>query len=102
MPVKTLRMTLATHDPSCAAQGPVWALCTLAALIVLLGPALVTSTRLTNIVKGLLALSMRHKKSTVRVLMCVIWRPLVWVYFRPPLPRMSDEEENKDRIGRMA
>ena len=94
--VKTLRTTLATHDPSCAAQGPVWALCTLAALIVLLGPALVTSTRLTNIVKGLLALSMRHKKSSVRGLACAIWRPLVWVYFRPPFPRMSDGEENEE------
>jgi hypothetical protein len=94
--IKTLRITLATHDPSCAAQGPAWALCTLAALIVLLGPALVTSTRLTNVVRGLLALSMRHKKSSVRGLACVVWRPLAWAYFRPPLPRMSDEEEDEE------
>ncbi|KAI9449835.1 hypothetical protein F5148DRAFT_1338704 [Russula earlei] len=44
MLIKTLRTTLASHDPTCAAQGSVWALCTLAAVIVLLGPALVTST----------------------------------------------------------
>jgi hypothetical protein len=93
MLIKTMRTTLATHDPSCAAQGPVWALCTLAALVVLLGPALVTSTKLTNAVKGLLALSVRHRKSSVRALACVVWRPLAWVYFRPPLPRRSDEEE---------
>ena len=95
MLIKTLRTTLGTYDPSCAAQGPVWALCTLAALIVLLGPALVTSTKLTNAVKGLLALSVRHRKSSVRALACVVWRPLAWVYFRPPLPRRSDEEEDE-------
>ncbi|KAH9999590.1 hypothetical protein BJV74DRAFT_158674 [Russula compacta] len=91
MLIKTMRTTLNTHDPTSAAQGPVWALCTLAALIVLLGPALVTSTKLTNAVKGLLALSVRHKKSSVRALGCVIWRPLAWTYFRPPLPRKTDE-----------
>ena len=97
MLIKTLRTTLATHDPSCAAQGPVWALCTLAALIVLLGPALVTSTKLMNAVKGLLALSVRHKKSSVRALACVVWRPLAWAYFRPPLPRKNDEEEEEEQ-----
>jgi hypothetical protein len=39
--IKTLPTTLGMHDPSCAAQGPIWALCTVAALIVLLGPVLV-------------------------------------------------------------
>jgi hypothetical protein len=92
MLIKTLRTTLGTHDPSCAAQGPVWALCTLAALIALLGPALVTSTKLANVVKGLLALSVRHRKSSVRALACVVWRPLAWAYFRPPLPQKSDKE----------
>jgi hypothetical protein len=92
MLVKTLRTTLSAHSPVCAAQGPAWALCTLAALIVLLGPALVTSTRLTNVVKALLALSIRHKKSSVRALACAVWRPLAWVYFCPPFPRQTDEE----------
>jgi hypothetical protein len=64
MVVKTLRTTLAAHDPSCAAQGPVWALCTLAALVVLLGPTLVTSPKLMNTLKRLLALSVRHRKSS--------------------------------------
>lgn len=95
--IKTLRTTLATHDPSSAAQGPAWALCTLAALIVLLGPALVTSTKLTNVVKALLALSVRHRKSSVRALACVVWRPLAWVYFRPPLPRESDADEVEEQ-----
>ena len=96
MLIKTLRTTLGTHDPTSAAQGPVWALCTLAALIVLLGPALVTSTKLTNVVKALLALSVRHKKSSVRALGCVVWRPLAWTYFRPPLPRKTDEGEGEE------
>jgi len=74
--IKTLRTTLAAHDPSCAVQGPAWALCTLAALVVLLGPALVTSVKLTNGVKGLLALSVRHKLSSVHELVCALWRPL--------------------------
>lgn len=95
MLIKTLRTTLATHDPSCVAQGPVWALCTLAALIVFLGPALVTNTKLTNAVKGLLALSLRHRKSSVRALACVVWRPLTWAYFRPPFPRGTDEKEDE-------
>jgi hypothetical protein len=62
---------------------------------VLLGPALVTNVKLTNGVKGLLALSVRHKKSSVRGLACALWRPLAWVYFRPPLPRTSDADEGE-------
>ncbi|KAI0301170.1 hypothetical protein B0F90DRAFT_1817185 [Multifurca ochricompacta] len=64
MLIKTLRTTLNAQDPSCAAQGPVWALCTLAALVVLLGPMLATNANLINGLKGLLALSVRHKKSS--------------------------------------
>lgn len=96
MLVKTLRTTLGVHDPSCAAQGPVWALCTLAALVVLLGPGLVTSAKLTNAMKGLLALSVRHKKSSVRALACTVWRPLAWAYFQSPLPRKCEQEEVGD------
>ena len=48
MLIKTLRTTLAAHDPSCAVQVPAWALRKLAALVVLLGPALVTNVKLTN------------------------------------------------------
>ena len=97
--IKTLRTTLGVHSPTCAAQGPVWALCTLAALIVLLGPALVTNVKLTNGVKGLLALSVRHKKSSVRALACALWRSLAWVYFRPPLPQRSNGQEGEDEEG---
>jgi hypothetical protein len=67
----------------------------LAALVVLLGPMLVTSAKLTNTLKGLLALSVRHKKSCVCALACAVWRPLAWVYFRPPL-LCEREQETKD------
>ena len=105
MLIKTLRTTLGTSDPTCAAQGPVWALCTIAALVTLLGPTLVTSTKLTNGLKGLLALSVRHKKSSVRALACAVWRPLAWVYFRPPFPQgkvyedaeYEDEEQEEEQ-----
>jgi hypothetical protein len=97
MLIKTLRTTLGTHDPVCAAQGPAWAFCTLAALIVLLGPALVTNTKIANVVKGLLALSVRHRKSSVRALACVVWRPLAWAFFRPPLPRKCDKEDEGEQ-----
>ena len=110
MLIKTLRTTLGTSDPTCAAQGPVWALCTIAALVVLLGPTLVTSTKLTNGLKGLLALSVRHKKSSVRALACAVWRPLAWVCFRPPFPRekvpedaeYEDEEQEEEQDEQMA
>jgi hypothetical protein len=106
MLIKTLRTTLGTSDPTCAAQGPVWALCTIAALVVLLGPTLVTNTKLTNGLKGLLALSVRHKKSSVRALACAVWRPLAWVYFRPPFSRgkvnedaeYEDEEQEEEQV----
>jgi hypothetical protein len=96
MLIKTLRTTLGASEPTCAAQGPVWALCTIAALVVLLGPTLVTNTKLTNGLKGLLALSVRHKKSSVRALACAVWRPLAWVYFRPPFPRGKAHEDEED------
>ncbi|KAH9011657.1 hypothetical protein EDB85DRAFT_2281515 [Lactarius pseudohatsudake] len=98
--IKTLRTTLGTSDPMCAAQGPAWALCTIAALVVLLGPTLVTSTKLTNGLKGLLALSVRHKKSSVRGLACAVWRPLAWVYFRPPFPleKVHEDEDGEEEV----
>ncbi|KAH9960765.1 hypothetical protein BGW80DRAFT_1361620 [Lactifluus volemus] len=89
-----MHTTLAAHDPSCAAQGPVWALCTLAALVVLLGPTLVTNAKLTNTLNGLLALLVCHRKSSVCVLACTVWRSLAWAYFRPPLPRKHEQKED--------
>jgi hypothetical protein len=66
MLIKTMHTTLAARDPWCATQGPVWALCTLAALVVLLCPTPVTNAKHTITLKGLLALSVRHRKSSIR------------------------------------
>ena len=82
---------LCMHNLMSTAQGPIWALCMIAALIVLLGPVLVTSTKLTNVVKALLALSVCHKKLSVCALRCIVWCLLAWTYFWPPLPHKTDE-----------
>ena len=59
----------------------------------LLSPTFVTSTKLTNVVKALLTLSICHKKSSMHALRCIVWCLLAWMYFQPPLPCKTDEEE---------
>ncbi|KAI9443494.1 hypothetical protein H4582DRAFT_2072522 [Lactarius indigo] len=78
MLIKTLRTTLGTSDPTVRRPG----------------------TRLTNGLKGLLALSVRHKKSSVRALACAVWRPLAWVYFRPPFPqeKVHEDEDGEEEV----
>lgn len=93
--VRTLRTTLAATAPLHAAQGPVWALNVLASAVVLLGPALCTDLHLTRTVSALLALAMRHKKSSVRALGCLVWRCVTWAYFQPPLEGDRDEDEDE-------
>jgi len=89
---RTLRTTLNAVDPVHVAQGPVWALSVLANCIVLLGSALYTDARLSRIVTSLLALTMRHKKSSVRALACAVWRCVTWAYYQPSLPEDQDVE----------
>ena len=84
---------LGMHDLTSTVQGPIWALCMLATLIMLLGPALMTSTKLTNVVKALLTLSVCYKKSSMHILRCVVWHLLAWTYFQPPLPHKTDKGE---------
>ncbi|THH20532.1 hypothetical protein EW146_g848 [Bondarzewia mesenterica] len=93
--IRTLRATLNATEFQSAAQGPVWALCVLASFVILLGPALCESTKLTRILSALFAVAIRNKKSSVRALTCLIWRCIVWVYFRPPLPQ-SDATDGDD------
>lgn len=45
----------------------------------------------------LLSLSMRHRKSSVRGLGCLVWRCVTWVWFQPAFPR--DEEDDDDDEG---
>ena len=89
--VRTLRTTLNAQEPQFVAHGPVWALSVLASFIVLLGPALCVSVKLTRVLSALFTLAMRHKKSSVRALTCLVWRSIVWVYFRPPLRSLTDD-----------
>ncbi|KXN87618.1 hypothetical protein AN958_08399 [Leucoagaricus sp. SymC.cos] len=80
---RTLRATLNATEPVHSAQGPVWALVVLACFIVLLGPTLIHNNKIFRSFSALLSLSMRHKKSSVRALGCVVWRCIAWVYFLP-------------------
>ena len=93
---RTLKTTLAAEDPEHPAQGPVWALSVLATFIVLLGSRLSEDIRVNKIISCLLAMGLRHKKSSIRALGCLLIRPLAWVYFQPPLPVDSDEESEID------
>ncbi|KAJ8691815.1 hypothetical protein PTI98_011346 [Pleurotus ostreatus] len=97
--IRTLRTTLLATEPQHPAQGPSWALCVLANLIVLIGPALYTSARLERSVRAMLAVGMRTKRSSVRAVLCLVWRCLAWVYFQPPLlpdPDSESEVEEED------
>lgn len=93
---RTLKTTLATENPEHVAHGPVWALSVLASFIVMLGSRISEDIRINKIISYLLAMGLRHKKSSVRALGCLLIRPLTWVYFQPPLPVDSDEESEVD------
>ena len=84
---------LGMHDLMSTAQGPIWALCMITTLIMLLGPTFMTSTKLTNVVKALLTLSICHKKSSVCTLGCIVWHLLAWTYFQPPFSCKTDKGE---------
>ncbi|KAJ8080423.1 hypothetical protein PM082_017256 [Marasmius tenuissimus] len=91
---KTLRTTLNNEEPLHVAQGPVWALSVLASFAVLLGSTLFKDQRLSRILSSLVSIPLRHKKSSVRCLACVVWRSLTWAYYQPPLPSdMNGESE---------
>ncbi|KAL4265394.1 Telomere-associated protein Rif1 N-terminal domain-containing protein [Pleurotus pulmonarius] len=97
--IRTLRTTLLATEPQHPAQGPTWALCVLANLIILIGPALYTSARLERSLRAMLAVGMRTKRSSVRAVLCLVWRCLAWVYFQPPLlpdPDSESEVEEED------
>ena len=94
--LRTLKTTLATENPEHVAHGPVWALSVLASFIVLLGSRISEDIRINKIISCLLAMGLRHKKTSVRALGCLLIRPLAWAYFQPPLPVDSDDESEVD------
>jgi hypothetical protein len=95
---RTLRTTLVAEEPQHVSQGPIWGLCVLANLIVLIGPSLKTNSHAARAILLLLNLARRHKKSSVRALACVTWRCLVWTYYQPPFlsEDYEDAEKNAD------
>ena len=92
---KAIRTTLrAANDVVHIGQSPIWALCTLASVIVLLGPAVFTDNKMYNVVTSKIAMACQVKKSSVRVLTMVVVRALIWAAFQPPfLPHPDDEED---------
>ncbi|KAG6888113.1 hypothetical protein C0992_009608 [Termitomyces sp. T32_za158] len=95
--VRTLRTTLQATEPAHVAHGPIWAICVLSALIILLGPAAMRVPHL----KVLIQLGMRHKNRNVRALTTVMWRCVIWVYVCPRLITADkDREENVDERER--
>lgn len=59
----------------------------------LLGPRLYTDAKLSRALSALLALTMRHKKSSVRGLGCLVWRCLGWVWLQPSFPHGTNVQE---------
>ncbi len=88
--VRTLRTTLSATDPLHVAHGPVWGLHILASFLALLRSRAYDDPAVFRIISALFQLPMRHKKNSVRGLLCVVWRVITWVYFQPRLP-LSDE-----------
>ena len=81
--IKTLRFALNTTEPPSPAYGPVWSLCVLANLIVLLGPLLCMNLKAQKAVSSLLSIAMLNRKSSIRAVGCLVWRSLTWVYVHP-------------------
>jgi hypothetical protein len=92
--VRTLRATMSQAEPEQPAQGPVWGLSVLASFIVLLNGRLCTNLQANHTLCNLLALGLRHKKSSIRALTCLAWRCLSWAHLQPPLPADGEGECN--------
>ncbi|KAF5315065.1 hypothetical protein D9619_007434 [Psilocybe cf. subviscida] len=96
--VRTLRTTMKNGDPQQAAQGPVWAVSVIANLVVLLGARICEDAKIARIVSGLMSLGLQHAKSSMRALVCVVWRPIAWAYFQPSLPAEESEEDGEEEV----
>ncbi|TRM64183.1 hypothetical protein BD626DRAFT_456663 [Schizophyllum amplum] len=92
---KAIRTTIRanTDDAVHIGQTPIWGLCTLASLIVLLGPAVFTDNKIFNIVNSKLTMACNVKKSSVRVLTMAVVRALIWAAFQPPFLLHPDDED---------
>jgi len=96
---RTLRTLLGIQEPTHPAHGPVWALVVVGCFAVLLGPRAYTDQQIYRIIHAQCNQIMRHKKSTIRAMGCLLWRCLAWVYVQPPLlldPTEADEDEDEE------
>ena len=97
--IRTLRTLFGIHEPTHPAHGPVWALVVVGCFAVLLGPRAYTDQQICRIFHAQCNQIMRHKKSTIRAMGCLLWRCLAWVYVQPPLlpdPAETDEDEEEE------
>jgi len=96
---RTLRTLLGINEPTHPAHGPVWALVVVGCFAVLLGPRAYTDQQIFRIFYAQCNQIMRHKKSAIRAMGCLLWRCLAWVYVQPPLPpdpTETDEDEEEE------
>lgn len=63
--------------------------------MVILGSRVYTESKILRSVNALLKMTMKHRKSTVRGLGCMVWRAVTWVYFQPALP-VDEEDDSAD------
>ncbi|KAJ7600816.1 hypothetical protein C8J56DRAFT_813750 [Mycena floridula] len=98
--VRTLRTTLGSLEPNHVAQGPIWGLTVLSHFICLLGPALTVELKASKVIVSLMQLGLRHRKSTVRALGCMMWRSSIWAFVQPEAhAEHQDPEMNKRSIA---
>lgn len=96
---RTLRTLLGIQEPTHPAHGPVWALVVVGCFVVLLGPRAYADPQIYRILHAQCNQIMRHKKSTIRGMGCLLWRCFAWVYVQPPLipyPTETDEDEEEE------
>ena len=66
--VRTLRTVGVLTDPPSSASSPIWAVCILSSITILLGPVLLKDWKALRLLSSLLQPLLRHKKGSVRAL----------------------------------
>jgi hypothetical protein len=95
-----LRTTLVAAEPAHIAQGPVWGLCVVANLLVMVGGGLQLDPKVAHIFAVFINCARRHPKSAIRALACISCRCLTWTFFQPTpieedgMLRQSEDESS--------
>ena len=96
---RTLRTLLGAQEATHPANGPVWALVVVGCFAILLGPRAYADQQIFRIFFAQCGQIMRHRRSTIRAMGCLLWRCLAWVYVQSPLPpdpTGPDEDEEEE------